>query len=258
MKFRYISLVVWGSLLSACASQDSSEDSYVGWVCNGARNSDNWSCEMQEIRDGQPIVQQAPVKRVAPASTPLEEPKALAVTTEVAGFPSQNWRKQLPDMTSDPVISETKNEASPKSSKKLPPRVAEPVAVGRSERPKSSQSSIEAPQVHAIAEAGQPLHAKDLSGARSGYTLQLGAFADTPQLQAFITSHQLGDLPVKQLRAFSKQQYWQVLTWGEFDSPEEARGAWQAISERYPGVEPWVRSLSSIDSASALSADADG
>lgn len=258
MKFRYIGLVVWCGLLSACASQDSNDDSYVGWVCDGARNSDNWSCEMQEIRDGQPVLSQAPVKKAAPAAASPDESKELSATKEVAGFPSQDWRKQLPDMTSDPVIPETKNGAIPKTSQKLPPRVAEPFSLGRSERAKNSASSIEQPQVHTISEPAQPLNASDLAGARSGYTLQLGAFADEPQLQAFIVSHQLGGLPVKQFRAFSKQQYWQVLTWGEFNSPEEARGAWQAVSEHYPGVEPWVRSLSSIDSAAALSADVDG
>ncbi|TNF06284.1 MAG: hypothetical protein EP323_05275 [Gammaproteobacteria bacterium] len=258
MKFRYIGLVVWCGLLSACASQDSSDDNYVGWVCNGARNSDNWSCEMQEIRDGQPAVSHAPVKKVAPAAAPPDESKELSAKTEVAGFPSQDWRKQLPDMTSDPVIPAEKSGVIPKTSQKLPARVAEPLTLGRTDRPKSNISTIEQPQVHAISEPSQPLNASDLAGARSGYTLQLGAFVDEPQLQAFIVSHQLGGLPVKQIRAFSKQQYWQVLTWGEFNSPEEARGAWQAVSERYPGIEPWVRSLSSIDSAAAVSADVDG
>jgi len=260
MKFRYIGLIVWGCLLSACASQDSNDDGYVGWVCNGARNSDNWSCELQEVRDGQPVLRQAPVKAATLATVPPEETKELVAKTEVAGFPSQDWRKQLPDMTSDPVIAEAKDEASPKTktSKKLPPRVAEPLTVGRSAPPKNNQSMVDKPQVHAISDPVQPLQTQDVAGARSGYTLQLGAFPDEPKLQAFIATHQLSDLPIKQFRAFSKQQYWQVLTWGKFDSPEEARGAWQAISAHYPGIEPWVRSVSSLDSAAALSADVDG
>lgn len=258
MKRHYLGLMAAaGLLLSACSSQDGDDDSYVGWVCSGARNSDNWTCEMGEVRAGQPVVPKAPVKTTAAASPPSDQKQSAAVT-EIAGFPSQEWRSQLPSLTSEPVLSQTGDSSTPEPIKKLPPRVAEPLAKARPELKNSSRPPVEQPLVQAVTEPAQPLHAVDVAGAGSGYTLQLGAFSDEPQLQAFIASHKLGDLHVRTVRAFSKQQYWQVLTWGKFTSPEEARSAWNAIAERYPGVEPWVRPVSSLDSAATPAATVDG
>ena len=57
MERRVFGLMVVGALIAGCAGSDTNEDSdnYIGWVCGGARQSDDWSCEMREIKDGRAV-----------------------------------------------------------------------------------------------------------------------------------------------------------------------------------------------------------
>lgn len=256
MNYRNLGLVMLGSLLAACASQQE-DDSYTSWVCTGQKNSANWSCEMREFRDGQMVAVAPPVQeKAAPAVAQKEQPSDPIM--EVAGFPSQQWRQQLPSLTNEPVLAPGENASEIKVNKARPPRVAEPIPTAWQTTAKPTSSAVDQPVVHTIADDSQPIRASDVTGARSGYTMQLGAFSDEPQLQAFVAAHSLANLPVRQFRSFSKEKYWQVLTWGEFESPDEARNAWNAIAKQYPGVEPWVRAVSSLDNAADAAAEVDG
>ncbi|TNE75923.1 MAG: hypothetical protein EP334_09410 [Gammaproteobacteria bacterium] len=257
MKYSSISLLLGCGLLVACASQNDQDDSYVGWVCNGPRNSDEWSCEMREVKDGQSVVRQ--VSKREGAEAPSDSEPGRDPRMEVAGLPSQDWRQQLPSLTSEPVIPPGDSVVQTARPRALSPRVAEPMPIGVPAPQQGGPVDAGHPVVvQVLADTAEPLRAEDVSGARSGYTLQLGAFADVSQLRAFISSHQLNDLAVREFQTVSQQQHWQVLTWGEFESPEEARRAWQQVSERYPGIEPWVRSMSSLDNAAGAAAAADG
>ena len=252
MNYRAMGLLLGTSLLVACAAQDNQDEPYVGWVCDGPRNSDSWSCVMQGDNGAEIVATKQSQKPAAGAAS------APSKTSEVAGLPSQDWRKQLPSLTSNPPTQDT-SRPQLKPSAKLSPRVAEPVSEAWPELEKNSRHTMLQPVVvQAMTEPTQPVKGVDISGARSGYTLQLGAFADSDQLQSFISSHKLADLPVHQSQTYSRQQLWQVLTWGEFESPEEARNAWHKIAERYPGIEPWVRSVSSLDNAADAAAEVDG
>lgn len=256
MNYRNLGLVMLGSLLVACASQQE-EDSYMSWVCSGQKNSANWSCEMREFRNGQMVAVAQPVEEKA-ASVAAQTEQPAAPIMEVAGFPSQQWRQQLPSLTNEPVLAPGESASDIRVNKTSPPRVAEPIPAAWQTTAKPTSSAVDQPVVHTVADDSQPIRASDVTGARSGYTMQLGAFSDEPQLQAFVVAHSLGNLPVRQFRSLSKDRYWQVLTWGEFDSPDEARKAWNAIAKQYPGVEPWVRAVSSLDNAADAAAEVDG
>ncbi len=256
MKYRAIGLLLGSSLLVACAAQSTPDEPYVGWVCDGPRNSDNWSCVMQGDNGAEAVaVASAGRGNTNAAQAQVSTPTKV---TQVAGLPSQDWREQLPSMTAAPPLQDG-SRATVKATAKLSSRVAEPVSEAWPELEKNSRQAPSQPVVvQAIAEPMQPVRGIDVSGARSGYTLQLGAFVDSDQLQSFISSHKLADLPVHRSQTYSRKQLWQVLTWGEFASPEEARSAWHEISERYPGIEPWVRSVSSLDNAAQAAAEVDG
>ncbi|TNE91887.1 SPOR domain-containing protein [Porticoccus sp.] len=253
MKYRAIGLLLGSSLLVACASQSPPDEPYVGWVCDGPRNSDNWSCVMQG-ENGDEAIAATPASSTDSAVEP-EQVSTSVKATQVVGLPSRDWREQLPSMTATPLHQEGARPTV-KPTAKRSPRVAKPVSEVWSEPEKHSPSQPVV--VKAMAEPLQPVKGIDVSGARSGYTLQLGAFADNDQLQSFLSSHKLADLPVHRSQTYSRKQLWQVLTWGEFASPEEARSAWRKISERYPGIEPWVRSVSSLDNTAQAAAEVDG
>ena len=255
MNYRAICIVLCSGMLFACSSQDR-DDSYVGWVCDGPRNSDDWSCEMREISDGQSVVGKLSEDREADQGD--REQSDTGRKTAVVGLPKQDWRKQLPSLTSEPA--ETGDSDRPRRIRSKAPRVAEPLSEGWPElQGEEPEPSDEQPVVvQTVDEPVQPLQSEDVSGARSGYTMQLGAFADKTQLDAFVATHHLSNLPVRNYQTFSREKHWQVLTWGEFDSPEAAREAWQRISEQYPDVAPWVRSVSSLDNAAGVAAEADG
>ncbi|MBG57571.1 MAG: hypothetical protein CMK46_04700 [Porticoccus sp.] len=268
MERRVFGLIVVGALIVGCAGSDTNEDSdnYIGWVCSGARQSDDWSCDMREIRNGRAVATST-VAAVGEAT--VSDGQGVSPSSErdrhnlqVVPPPSQDWRKQLPGLDSTPVISES--ESSTLVERKLrerPPRVPEPVpsVVAR----KTSPSPASAPQT-SVAEPVAYALGDDIGGDLSidakkpAYTLQLAAFKDPAQIRLFVERHRLGDLGVQQFQSYSEKQHWQLLVWGTFESPAKAREAWRAIARQYPGVEPWVRSMSSLDMESSQAVAVDG
>lgn len=267
--------MVVGALIAGCAGSDTNEDSdnYIGWVCGGARQSDDWSCEMREIKDGRAVATStvasvgeptvADGQDVSPFSE-RDRPRNLQVVSP----PNQNWRNQLPGLDSTPVIPES--ESSTLAERKLrerPPRVPEavPSVVARKTTPPPSPtpqsaplppSPVAEPVAYALGdEIGGDL---SIDAKKPAYTLQLAAFKDPAQLELFVDRHRLGDLGVQQFQSYSKKQHWQLLVWGTFESPAKAREAWRVIARQYPGVEPWVRSMSSLDMESGQSVAVDG
>lgn len=268
MEKRFFGLMVIGLLAVGCAGSDTNEDryDYIGWVCSGARQSDNWSCEMREIKDGQAVAKanttaSDTTSTVGQELNRVSEP-ARQRNLQIVVPPSQSWRSQLPGLDSEPVIPDT--EALSPVDRKLksrPARIPDPVpsvvTTDASPLPAPApQSSIAEPVAYAMGgSAGAGL---SVNAEKSVYTLQLAAFKDSAQLEAFIDRHHLGDLAVRQFQAYSQKQHWQLLVWGTFESPAEAREAWRSIAQQYPGVEPWVRSMSSLDMDSSQPAEVDG
>jgi len=275
MERRVFGLIVVGALIAGCAGSHINEDSdnYIGWVCSGARQSDDWSCDMREIRNGRAVatstvaaVGDAKVSGGQGVSRSSERDQQHNL--QVVSPPSQHWRKQLPGLDSTPVIPES--ESSTLAERKLrerPPRVPEavPSVVARkaSSPPVPTPQSAPSPQPPAaepVAYALGDSAGGDLSidAKKPAYTLQLAAFKDAAQIERFVERHHLGDLGVQQFQSYSKKQHWQLLVWGSFESPARAREAWRAIARQYPGVEPWVRSMSSLDMESSESVAVDG
>lgn len=262
---RWCSLIAVGVLVAGCAGSGTDEDGYdyIGWVCSGARQSADWSCEMREIKDGRAVA----TSEVAPAgdatmaaiegsSQPSERDRQHNL--QVVTPPNQSWRNQLPGLDSTPVMPDV--ESSSPTERKLksrPPRTPEPVPSSvTKEVPPAPQSSVAEPVAYAMGDsAGTDL---SVNAKKAAYTLQLAAFKDPAQLKAFVDQHRLGDLAVQQFQSYSQKQHWQLLVWGTFQSPAEAREAWRAIARQYPGVEPWVRSMSSLDMKSGQSVAVDG
>lgn len=275
MESRVFGLIVVGALIAGCAGSDTNEDSdnYIGWVCSGARQSDDWSCDMREIRNGRAV---ATSTLAAVGDATVSDGQGISPSSErdrrhnlqVVHPPSQDWRKQLPGLDSTPVIPES--ESSTLVERKLrerPPRVPEPVpsVVARESSPSPAptpksiplpQSSVAEPVAYALGDdIGGDL---SIDAKKPAYTLQLAAFKDPAQIPLFVERHHLGDLGIQQFQSYSEKQHWQLLVWGTFESPAKAREAWRAIARQYPGVEPWVRSMSSLDMESSQSVVVDG
>ena len=90
----------------------------------------------------------------------------------------------------------------------------------------------------------------------SGYTVQLGAFADAVAMQDFADNHGLRDLDnLLGHRVMVKGKVWYVITWGTFASPEKAETAWLAQQDTYAHVDYWVRSMESLNKARMQSKD---
>lgn len=275
MQRKVFGLIVVGVLVAGCAGSDTNEDSYdyIGWVCGGARQSDDWSCEMREIKDGRAVATSKVAAAVADATaaggrdvSPSSKQDRQS-NLQVVSPPNQNWRSQLPGLDSTPVIPEL--ESSTLAERKLknrPPRISEPVpsVVAKKASPPPTpdppaplpQSSVAKPVVYALGDSvGGDL---SVDANKTAYTLQLAAFSDPAQIELFVDRHRLGDLGVRQFQSYSKKQHWRLLVWGAFESPAKAREAWRAIARQYPGVEPWVRSMSSLDMESGQSVAVDG
>tara|TARA_R110001599_G_scaffold13535_1_gene60924 strand:- start:18 stop:845 length:828 start_codon:yes stop_codon:yes gene_type:complete len=275
MERRVFGLIVVGALIAGCASSDTNEDSgnYIGWVCGGPRQSDDWSCVMREIKDGRAVATStvasvgdatvADGQNVSPSSE-RDRPRNLQVVSP----PNQHWRNQLPGLDSMPVIPESASSTlAERKLRERPPRVPEavPSVVARKTSPPPApapqsaplpQSSVAEPVVYALGDdIGGDLY---LDAKKPAYTLQLAAFKDPAQITLFVERHRLGDLGVQQFQSYSEKQHWQLLVWGTFESPAKAREAWRAIARQYPGVEPWVRSMSSLDMESGQSVAVDG
>ncbi|WP_438958216.1 SPOR domain-containing protein [Porticoccus sp.] len=269
MERRVFGLIIVGALIVGCAGSDTNEDrdNYIGWVCSGARQSDDWSCQMREIRNGR-VVATSTVAVVGDAtvvdgqdvspSSERDRPRNLQVVSP----PSQRWRNQLPGLDSTPVISESQSfTLAERKLRERPPRVPElvPSVVARKTSPSPAsapQSSVAEPVAYALGDnIGGDL---SIDAKKPAYTLQLGAFKDPAQIRLFVERHRLGDLGVQQFQSYSEKQHWQLLVWGTFESPAKAREAWRAIARQYPGVEPWVRSMSSLDMESSQAVAVDG
>lgn len=272
MERRVFGLIVIGALIAGCVGSDTNEDSdnYIGWVCSGARQSDDWSCDMREIRNGRAVA----TSTVAAGDATVADGQDVSPSSEgdrrhnlqVVSPPSQHWRNQLPGLDSTPVIPESASSTlAERNLRERPPRVSEPVpsVVARETSPAPTPKSIPLPQ-SSVAEPVAYALGDDIGGDLSidakkpAYTLQLAAFKDPSQIPLFVERHRLGDLGIQQFQSYSEKQHWQLLVWGTFESPAKAREAWRAIARQYPGVEPWVRSMSSLDMESSQSVVVDG
>lgn len=274
MENRLCGFIAIGVLIAGCAGSGAKEEQYdyIGWVCDGARQSDDWSCEMREIKDGRAVARSA-VTAASDATPAVAQDTSRPSgqdqqhNLQIVTPPKQSWRNQLPGLNSEPVISDA--EALSPAERKLksrPPRTPEPVPSTVIKKTPPSppppqgvpvpQSSVSEPVAYAMGgSAGSGL---SVDTEKAGYTLQLAAFEDTDQLNAFIERHRLGDLAVQQFQAYSQKRQCQLLVWGAFESPVEAREAWRAIARQYPGIDPWVRSMSSLDTPSGQRAAVDG
>lgn len=86
--------------------------------------------------------------------------------------------------------------------------------------------------------------------SNTGYTVQLGAFADATAMNDFADNQGLRDLDnLLGHRVMVKGKIWYVITWGTFASPEKAEEAWLARQDTYAYVDYWVRSMQSLNQA---------
>lgn len=246
-------LLVMLCSLGCVTTQD--EDSYIGWHCSGDKRSDDWTCEQRRVKNGQVVDEPIQDTKTASAVDDNREPEKAELV--YAGIPNQSWRKQLPTLTNARVMTGIPGK-HPNNLKALPPRQPEPVSSVVAYPLASDSDSIavsESAQTDTatVAPINEPVtdQSQVTPSSLSGFTLQLGAFKTSEQLQSFISDNSLENLSVSHVQLSSDQDIWHVLTWGEFETPAKALHAWDQQEANYPKIEPWVRPLSSLHGGGA-------
>ncbi|MBQ0711494.1 MAG: SPOR domain-containing protein [Porticoccus sp.] len=244
-------LLVMLCSLGCATTQD--EDSYIGWHCSGDKRSDDWTCEQRKVKNGQVVDEPIQDTKTASAVDDNREPEKAELV--YAGIPNQSWRKQLPTLTNAKVMTGTPGERR-SNLKALPPRQPEPVSSVVAYPLASDSDSITvsepAPRDTAtVVPINEPAidQGQVAPSSLPGFTLQLGAFKTKEQLQSFIGDNRLENLSVSHVQISSEQDIWHVLTWGEFETPAKALQAWDQQVANYPNVAPWVRPLSTLQTA---------
>lgn len=257
-RFGYGFLLIVISSTLGCATNDD-EDSYIGWHCTGDKRSDDWTCEQRRVKNGQVVDE--PIQDTKTASAADDNRELEKAELVYAGIPNQSWRKQLPTLTNARVMTGVLGK-HPNNLKALPPRQPEPVSSVVAYPLASNSDSItvgESVQVDTatVAPINEPVadQSQVTPSSLSGFTLQLGAFKTKEQLQSFISDNSLENLSVSHVQISSDQDTWHVLTWGEFETPAKALQAWDQRGANYPKVEPWVRPLSTLQTAGSSEED---
>ncbi|MEH6466159.1 MAG: SPOR domain-containing protein [Porticoccus sp.] len=259
-RFGYGFLLIAISSTLGCATNDEA-DSYIGWHCSGDKRSDDWTCEQRMVKNGQVVDE--PIKGAEGASTASSKDSREPEQAELvyAGIPSQSWRKQLPTLTNADVTPSVPGKRA-SNLRALPPRQSEPVSSVVAYPLANDSDSITVSEPAQTDTATVTLISESVTdpgqvapSSLSGYTLQLGAFKTKEQLQRFISDNSLDNLPVSRIQILFEQDIWHVLTWGKFQTPAEALQAWGQQVADYPKVEPWVRPLSTLQTADSQEED---
>lgn len=257
-RFGYGFLLIVISSMLGCATNDE-EDSYIGWHCSGDKRSDDWTCEQRRVKNGQVVDE--PIQDTKTASAVDDNREQEKAELVYAGIPNQSWRKQLPTLTNARVMTGIPGK-HPNNLKALPPRQPEPVSSVVAYPLASDSDSITVSEpvqtdTATVAPINEPVtdQSQVTPSSLSGFTLQLGAFKTREQLQSFISDNSLENLSVSHAQISSDQDIWHVLTWGEFETPAKALHAWDQQEANYPKVEPWVRPLSTLQTAGSPEED---
>lgn len=94
--------------------------------------------------------------------------------------------------------------------------------------------------------AGQPparLQTQPESESRSGYTVQLGAFASAEEAERFLEQHRLMHLDITRGRYDKGGRRWHVLSYGIFTDVRSAEQGWAAAAGNAADLKVWIRQL---------------
>jgi septal ring-binding cell division protein DamX len=142
------------------------------------------------------------------------------------------WEKAADAKTVSEQRGEEAHEPLPQPKKVVAP----PTASAATVVPATPIKRRSVPAVGAVSEAG-PTAIRD----RRTYTVQIGAFKSDRDARAYITQHNLGDLPTLTLRRELRGPHqYVVITFGSFESASDALAAWRR-SGAPRDLEIWVR-----------------
>ncbi len=266
--------------LSGCSGAGN-QQTYIGWQCSGQKNSDNWRCEQREIHHGVAtrVVAAGAGQQPGDAASDNSE-RAVAEPTIARRDPTvvifengvrpKDWREQLPGLSAAEAAQPTtrKPAAAIRKDQRATPEpepaypnwadeandkgVGDPADSGGAPQDAGQEGSVTVATTAAVPPAlsrtDVPSTPPAASPSHGGYTVQLGAFGNAAQLNAFVEERNLTGLAYRQgIATAASGRTLRVLLWGQFDTAAEATAAWQRETRHYPAVNDyWVRPLAAI------------
>lgn len=280
-----VSITLLLAVITGCATQP---ELYWGWSCGGDPRSGEWQCTQKLMRDGQPVNPLAidpdqipPLPAALEKNAPPSAPSDTAAVDDTASVDlavnqdqpvlqtpasSDGWKKQLPALNgsldagveAEPTAATNrippKAAVQPHSYPDGPPR-AETYQSAIAADAKSSSPAANKTEKKVRIKTQAKTQEKIQNSARiktvsaSGYTIQLAALTSTAEVKGFIEENQLAGEALQQHYIRSRGRNWLVLTYGQFASHGQAQSEAQALSDKYPQLEGWVRSLRSLQKA---------
>lgn len=255
-------------MLGGCVKTPvSPQVSYIGWHCEEVKGSREPQCEQRQFVNGRPVAKAGDVdaeteqKQVSIKSPVSQKPREIIPMGE---HRPRSWREQLPGFTLDkpgetagpepsayrdgpaPVpeaaFTEDKGGDIVDTEAKPSNALADNDNMAAASAVVSSEPLMKANPDDNIIQNPLSLRAASAEVQRQkGVTVQLGAFTSEEAAQQFIRTKHLAHLTIERQVLKEADQWWHILTFGEFSDKESAGKAWLAAADNAEEIEVWIR-----------------